>query len=86
MSREYLVTIWCDHDCGPYYGLEAFPQTHICIQQNKWEPDKVNDTAKGWHVDYEINQHIDDAEPEDYCGPCWAQLQSEMDVPHTEGE
>ena len=81
MAREYLVTIWCDHACGI-----TSKRDHPCPGRVEWEPDGVNDTAEGWHVDYEATAHIDDAEPEDYCGPCWAQLQSEMDVPHTEGE
>jgi len=80
VSREYLVTITCDHDCS---GVEW---THLCQLEVKWEPDGVNDTDKGWHVDYEATAHIDDAEPEDYCGSCWAQLQSEAIAPHKEGE
>ena len=80
MSREYLVTISCDHPCYDFDNCSE------CLSEVKWEPDGVNVTAEGWHVDYEATAHDDDAEPLDYCDPCWQRIQSEAITPHKKGE
>ena len=78
MTRSYTVEIECEHECRA-------PCFDACERMETWVPDMVNDAPKGWHVDYDGADTTDD-EPPDYCGPCWAEVQSEVITPHKEGE